>query len=185
MIASEEIEIFILTGGKSKRMGQPKATLPYKDKNFITQIIQTLAVLNRPITLVGKHDIDALHQMPCIEDIEPHRGALGGIYTALHHCKFAYCLIVGVDMPCIRIELIWYLLNESKTLAPTLPYTKYHRYPFPGIYPATSAHLPLVPSNKIMEWLHCQQVNWVDCSKFETELQNINTPNDYLHLIHP
>lgn len=57
-------------------------------------------------------------------DIFPHKGALGGIYTALSHSRTEYTFCVACDMPALNPKLIRFMqqqLNGSDALIPRTP----------------------------------------------------------------
>jgi molybdenum cofactor cytidylyltransferase len=51
------ISAIVLTGGKSERMGQPKALLRYKGQTFLERILSTIqsAGIDQIVTVVGHH----------------------------------------------------------------------------------------------------------------------------------
>lgn len=56
-----------------------------------------------------------------VPDIYPHRGALGGIYTALNAARYDYVLVVACDMPFLQVELLRHLLHLAPTAEAIIP----------------------------------------------------------------
>lgn len=102
---------YILTGGKSSRMGTDKAFLKIGEKTFLENAFQALepncekvkAVLNESQTRF-------IEKLPAkvspIFDIYEKRGALGGIHAALKDCKTTFAVILAVDLPFVTSEAI-------------------------------------------------------------------------------
>ena len=50
---------------------------------------------------------------PVVEDNFPHRGPLGGLEATLRRVKYDKCLVLTVDMPCLRPEVLRGLIGKS------------------------------------------------------------------------
>jgi molybdopterin-guanine dinucleotide biosynthesis protein A len=46
-----------------------------------------------------------------VGDVYPGKGALGGIYTAIHAAWHSYCLVVACDMPFLNTDLLRHLIG--------------------------------------------------------------------------
>ena len=120
---------YILTGGKSSRMGTDKAFLQIGGKTFIEKAVETLItncelvkiVLNKSQT----HFIEKLPaEIPHIFDIYANRGAPGGIHAALQDCETEFTIISAVDLPFITGTAIGKLCEiaiTSKKIAAFVP----------------------------------------------------------------
>ena len=102
---------YILTGGKSSRMGEDKAFLKFGETNFLENAAESLkpncvevkAVLNNS----QNHFVEKLPDgVSHIFDHFENRGALGGIHAALKNCKTAFAVILAVDLPLVTSEAI-------------------------------------------------------------------------------
>ena len=91
----------ILAGGRSTRMGQDKATLPYKGARLIDHIADRMAGAlgqSREEILVSGQ----VSGFTCITDQEPGLGPVAGIFSSLQVLntqKPEWVLFVPVDMP--------------------------------------------------------------------------------------
>ena len=79
----------ILAGGKSTRMGQHKALLPYAGKLLIEHLLARLQSDVQMLFVVGCPEPGLYRGLsaPVIADIHEALGPLGGILSALHHIK--------------------------------------------------------------------------------------------------
>jgi molybdenum cofactor guanylyltransferase len=97
----------ILCGGKSLRMGRPKAFLPYEGTTMVAHIIDTVRDIFNEIFLVTNEpqwyeDIG----VDIVKDILPYRGPLGGILSGLLVASNQHSFVLPCDMPFIDKKLI-------------------------------------------------------------------------------
>jgi len=100
------ISLAILAGGKSNRMGQDKALLPFMGYPLILRIVKRLETLTNDIivTTDGVADYTGLG-LPLFTDLQPGSGALGGLYTSLYVAKNPIVAAVACDMPFANLNL--------------------------------------------------------------------------------
>ena len=99
----------VLCGGRSSRMGQNKAELPF----------QGGTLLSRQITLLremGFQDVMASGDFSCpgartVRDEIPGCGPLGGMHAVLSAARNLACLFLPVDMPLVPESVIVSLVN--------------------------------------------------------------------------
>ncbi len=105
----------ILCGGKSKRMGRPKAFLPYQGSVMIAHAIGLVRQLFAEVFLVTNEPelFDGL-DIDIIKDILPHRGPLGGILSGLLIAGHHHSFVIACDMPFINSELIEEMVGQRK-----------------------------------------------------------------------
>ena len=74
----------VLAGGRSSRMGEPKALLPFDGKPLIVHVVETLRTLCSEIVVVAAPGQD-LPTMPVtlVRDSVAYQGPVGGIYYGL------------------------------------------------------------------------------------------------------
>ena len=70
----------VLAGGRSSRMGRPKALLPFDDEPLVSHVVTTLAALFADIVVVASPGQD-LPAMPVtlVRDDVAYQGPVGGI----------------------------------------------------------------------------------------------------------
>ncbi|MCU1263411.1 MAG: molybdenum cofactor guanylyltransferase [Bryobacterales bacterium] len=113
---------FVLTGGKSTRMGQNKAFLSYSGRTLLERISEAVAAAAGSATLVGDPGIYGQFGLPVLRDRFPESGPLAGIEAALGSTTAEWNLIVAVDMPGVSAEFLSALCQaagETDCLVPT------------------------------------------------------------------
>jgi molybdopterin-guanine dinucleotide biosynthesis protein A len=105
-----------MAGGKSSRMGTDKSFVPLLGKPMIQHVIERLADLGQDETLLISNRPDDYGHLglPIYKDVIPEKGSLGGIYSALHHSRNIYTLVVACDMPFVRPALLSYMIELLK-----------------------------------------------------------------------
>jgi len=98
------LEICILAGGLSERMGRDKSRLRLGLTTMLGQIRKTARAAGLPVRVIRRDSI-------------PKCGPLSGIYTALKSTRANAVLFLACDMPFVSTELIQFIvqqLEESK-----------------------------------------------------------------------
>src|SRR5947207_39916 len=74
----------ILCGGKSSRMGRPKAFLPFAGRTIVEHLLDTAQEMFNEVFLVANEPESFCHlSVDVVKDILPYRGPLGGILSGL------------------------------------------------------------------------------------------------------
>lgn len=94
----------ILAGGKSSRMGQNKAFLPFRGKPLICRVYQALAGVFDQVFVVGPREVgDLLRVKSCPDLQEGERpSSIRGIYTGLIASPTLYTFFAPCDMPFLN-----------------------------------------------------------------------------------
>lgn len=101
------LTISIQAGGKSSRMGQDKALMPFLGRPLIERIIARVAPMADEIIITTNHPQSyRFLGLPLFSDIYPERGALGGLHTALACASHPLVAVLACDMPFVSPELI-------------------------------------------------------------------------------
>jgi molybdopterin-guanine dinucleotide biosynthesis protein A len=104
--------IVVQAGGESSRMGQDKALLPFLGRPLIARVLERVAPLGDEVLLTTNQPQDyRFLNLPLFPDIIPDRGALGGVYTALHSARGDLVALVACDMPFANPKLLAYQLE--------------------------------------------------------------------------
>jgi molybdopterin-guanine dinucleotide biosynthesis protein A len=105
---------FILTGGRSSRMGRDKALFPWRGSTVVEHLSNMVASVAESSTLVG-HPERYLHLgLPAIADLRPECGPLSGIETALASTVAEWNLVVSCDIPQVTSELLRSLFDHAE-----------------------------------------------------------------------
>lgn len=93
------VEICILAGGQSKRMGSDKARLRLGQTTMLGLVRKTARATGLPVRVIRR-------------DCIPKCGPLGGIHTALKTTRADAVLFLACDMPLVSTELLQFILRR-------------------------------------------------------------------------
>ena len=172
------MKTYILSGGKSSRMGTDKGLVQLHQKPLISYLIETLQKLDFDIKIIAHHSDYHNFNLEVIKDIYPEKGPLGGVFTALNDAQ-TDCLIISVDTPFITEKQIAQLLENHQKNQLTLAFSEDKIYPLFGIYPF---HLfeklkenILQNQLKLMKFVDENSPKKIEFNFSSLEKQNINT----------
>jgi molybdopterin-guanine dinucleotide biosynthesis protein A len=99
--------VVIQAGGQSSRMGQDKALKPFLGRPLIRRVIERLAPVADELLITTNQPAQyAFLNLPLFSDIQPGRGPLGGLHTALSAAKGPIVAVVACDMPFASAALL-------------------------------------------------------------------------------
>lgn len=125
MVGSRDAAGFVLVGGRSSRMGQDKALLPFQGAPLALHIASQLYPVVDSVAFIG--DPEKYRSLgTVIPDEFPHEGPVGGIVTALRASRSNRNLIVACDLPGVRPETFARLLeilenSAAQCIVPVTP----------------------------------------------------------------
>lgn len=124
----------VLVGGKSRRMGRPKALLQVAGKTSIEHVVDALKPLADSIVLAG--DAEGLESLglPSVADSRPGAGPLAGMEAALAAHGRERNVIVACDMPCVTPALFRRLLDEVGDFDAAVPEADGRLHPLCAVY---------------------------------------------------
>lgn len=125
----------ILTGGKSSRMGRPKALLPFGGEPLIVQMVRDLAKLFAETVVVAAPEQE-LPALPAIlaRDEVAYQGPVSGIYHGLKASTKNVCFVTSCDAPFLNHQLILYLVAQIPDYDVVVPYWKDRLQPLHAVY---------------------------------------------------
>jgi len=105
----------ILCGGRSRRMGRPKAFLPYEGSTVIAHIVDTITPIFAEVLLVS-NEPESYEDLgiDVVKDILPYRGPMGGILSGLLVAAHEHSFVIACDMPLVDPELIHDLASRRE-----------------------------------------------------------------------
>lgn len=177
----------ILCGGKSKRMGRPKAFLPYAGKTLIEHSLDRMSEVFSEVILVSNNPDDFEHlSASVVRDIIPHRGPLVGILSGLLVANFEHAFVMPCDMPLVSVSLMKAMSAARHNSATTVYRQAGRPEPLLAVY-CRSCIEPL--EERIFRGLDAA-IDFVDGTAacyFDAEAQsdllpahfNVDTPSDY------
>jgi molybdopterin-guanine dinucleotide biosynthesis protein A len=111
------VTAIILAGGNSTRMGTDKALLRLPGgETLLEHAISVASAVTPEIKLIGPHSRFASQfgGAEPIEDILPNCGPLGGIHAGLSASNTELNLVLALDMPAVRPDLLLFFLCEAE-----------------------------------------------------------------------
>jgi molybdenum cofactor guanylyltransferase len=176
----------ILAGGKSKRMGTDKGMLHLNGKPFITHIYEAMKpIFGDNIVVVSSNTDYDTFGYNRIEDLILDKGPVGGLYTALKQSKTKFNLVLSVDVPLVSTELLqWLVDNHDDSYLVTQVQAGEKVSSLVAVYDRALRILlgEHLAGNQLKLRDVIAEVNPQTLkipAKWSTQLQNINTEEDY------
>lgn len=112
----------VLAGGRSSRFGRDKALLEIGGETLLQRTVATVRAACGAALIVGplERELQA-PGTPVVQDDLPSIGPLGGIATALRGQRGSAVLVVAVDMPFLKVELLRHLIALASEADVVLP----------------------------------------------------------------
>ena len=108
-----DVSAFILTGGKSTRMGTDKAFVQLDGRTLLARILDVTRSVTPSVQIVGDRS-KFVAFAPVVEDIFPNCGPLAGIHAALRATQTDLNLILAVDVPFVSLAFLQYLITRAQ-----------------------------------------------------------------------
>jgi molybdopterin-guanine dinucleotide biosynthesis protein A len=183
------LTVAILAGGRSSRMGTDKAFVRVLGRPLIEDILAQLAGLGSETLIVTNRPDDyAYLQIPLFGDVLPDKGALGGLYSALHAATQRHVLCIACDMPFVVRPLLDYLISLIPEGDAIVPRLGGEAEPFRAIY-ARDCLAPIRAAldagrMRVISFFPAVRVRYVDEAEIDRfdprrlSFFNVNTPAD-------
>ena len=113
MTRADQYSLLLLAGGKSARMGAPKAELFYEGKTFLQHMLDKAAALGIEKFYISGY-ASPRADVETVWDHYPDRGPLGGIHACMRAISTPYCLILPVDAPTLPLDILEALLARHE-----------------------------------------------------------------------
>jgi molybdenum cofactor guanylyltransferase len=132
---------FVLTGGRSSRMGRDKALLPIDGSVLVERTAEVVRAAAGSVTLIGAPGRYSHLGLPVLPDLVPDGGPLCGLHTALKITRADWNLVVACDMPGLTVAFLGDLLAAAQQLgcACLAPQTDSGLHPLCAVYHRRSA----------------------------------------------
>lgn len=188
--ASDNGSAVILAGGKSSRMGRPKALLPFDGEPLIAHIARALNrwFSDTVVVAAPEQELPPL-QATLVRDEVPHQGPVGGIYYGLAAAKRDVVFVTSCDVPFLNLPLISHLRSQISNYDVVVPYWQGRFQPLHALYRKSVA--PLLKDQLergelrpifLYEKVRTCKVSEEELRRFDPEglsFLNMNTPEDY------
>lgn len=125
----------VLTGGRSSRMGEDKASLVLGGTTLLGRVVAALSAVADEVVIVRAPGqslplVQTASTLTIVADRVEGAGPLEGIVTGLEVSTAPVALVVGVDHPFLRPTLLRLLIERAQAGAPwVLPVLEGHPQP--------------------------------------------------------
>jgi molybdopterin-guanine dinucleotide biosynthesis protein A/molybdopterin converting factor small subunit len=180
----------VLTGGKSSRMGRPKALLPFDGEPLIAHIVRRLGRAFAETVVVGAPEQE-LPPLPVVlvRDQVAYQGPVSGIYHGLRAAAKEVCFVTSCDAPFLNLALISHLLSQISDCDVVVPFWENRFQPLHAVYRRSVA--PLLQEQlersdlrpiSLYKKVRTREIHEDEVRRFDPEglsFLNMNTPEDY------
>lgn len=108
-----ELTGFLLMGGASRRMGQPKHQLILEGETLLIRALCRLRSVAGRVFLLGPPERVRGLDVVALPDELPGAGPLGAIYTGLLHTRTEFNLFFSCDVPFMEARFLRYLVRQA------------------------------------------------------------------------
>jgi molybdopterin-guanine dinucleotide biosynthesis protein A/molybdopterin converting factor small subunit len=180
----------VLTGGKSSRMGRPKALLPFDDEPLIAHIVRDLKKMFAEAVIVAAPEQE-LPILPAVlvRDEVAYQGPVSGIYHGLKASTKEVCFVTSCDAPFLNLALVSHLLSQISDFDVVVPFWQERFQPLHAVYRTSVAPLlkdqlergelrPIFLYDKVRtRKVHEDEIRTLDPEGMS--FLNMNSPADY------
>lgn len=193
----DQINGFVLAGGKSCRMGQDKGLMRLEGQPLVLCAAEILRPLVHTVTLLAPPERYGNLGLPVVADRWPEGGPLAALCTGLLVSDAEWNLFLACDLPRVSGKLIELLVARMRTTrtGAVVPRTSDGWQPLCAGYHArcrTAFELAIRQDRlsivELFEELHPEAVTpgeMANAGVTEAEFININTPQEWGQLTHP
>lgn len=180
----------ILAGGSSRRMGRPKALLPFEGGALIEAVYRRMAGLFRDVVVVAD-DHGPLDFLPCpkVPDLYRGRGSLAGIHAGLRAARTEHVFVAACDMPLLDGDLVRHLASLREGYDAVVPESDAGPEPLCAVYGkgALAAVEEALGADRrriadLLPRIRTRTVPREEVARFDPgyrSFRNINTPDEY------
>ena len=190
----------ILAGGRSRRMGRPKESLPIGDMTMLEWQCRTLISCTEVVVTVGRDPSQPLPQIPAEVDVTsdemPGEGPLAAIAAGLRCLRDRHgfsahdaAMTVGCDQPMLTAATVKWLAAQIGDADVLMPQANDKLQPLTAIYriAALEPALELLASGarrprELAAVAHSRVLTEAELRRHDPELRslrNLNNPADY------
>jgi molybdopterin-guanine dinucleotide biosynthesis protein A len=180
----------VLTGGKSSRMGRPKALLPFDGEPLIVHIVRHLKrVFAETVVVAAPEQELPLLPVALVRDQVAYQGPVSGIYRGLKAATKEVCFVTSCDAPFLDLALISHLLSQIPDWDVVVPFWQERFQPLHAVYRRSVAPLlheqlergelrPIFLYDKVRtRKVHEDEIRTLDPEGMS--FLNMNSPADY------
>ena len=186
----DDFTAVILIGGKSSRMGRPKALLPFGNEPLIDHLVRRLEQKFKRVVVVAAPD----QELPplaatVVRDEVAYQGPVGGIYYGLKATSGTGAFVTSCDAPFLNLPLISFLTSQISNHDVVVPYWQDRFQPLHAVY--RRSVVPLLEEQLergelrpifLYDKVRTRRVGEEEIRRFDPEglsFFNMNAPDDY------
>lgn len=188
----------VLCGGQSKRMGLPKATLPFGPELMLPRVLRLLGEVVGPLVVVAA----ATQELPDLsaetiiarderEKRGPLEGLLAGLSAIREYADAAY--VTSCDVPLLKRQFVQTMIDLIGDHQICVPVDEQFHHPLAAVYRTTvipSAQSLLAAGRMrplfLFDEVATRRVPVAQLALADPQLStlaNLNTPDDYLRAL--
>jgi molybdopterin-guanine dinucleotide biosynthesis protein A len=184
----------VLCGGQSKRMGRPKAWLPFAGELMLPRVVRLLSEVVNPVVVVAapEQDVPPLPlDVLIVRDADKGRGPLQGLAAGLAALrdKADAAYLSSCDVPFLQPAFVRRLIDLLGDHAICVPRAGGYHHPLAAVYrlEVANAVARLLAEDRLrpfflFEAVPTRVVEAHELAEVDPTLQtlrNLNTPEDY------
>lgn len=188
--AISSVAAVVLAGGRSRRMGADKATIPFCGRRMIDVVVERLRGLTDEVVICARERraLEPIH-VPVLEDAEAYAGPLPALVAGIRAAGTKRVVAVACDMPFLNVPLLADLISRiDEDIDAVVPVTGDGPQPLHAAY-ADCAVEPLLAAlaageRSLRGGLSKLRVRWVDEEGWRRldpsgrSFRNVNTPEE-------
>ncbi len=190
----------VLCGGQSRRMGRPKAWLPFAGELLLPRVVRLLSEAAAPIVVVAapEQEVPPLPGgIDVVRDEEKGRGPLQGLAAGLGALRGRVdaAFLSSCDVPFLQPAFVRRLIDLLGDHAICVPRVGEHHHPLAAVYriDVALAVRRLLAEDRLRPFFLFEAVptrvveadELVDADPTFQSLRNLNTPEEYQAALKP
>src|SRR5918992_2742214 len=177
----------VLAGGRSSRMGTPKAWLDWHGSTLLRRVCGIVARGTGGPVVVARAPDRELPPLPdgvrVVEDEREGRGPLQGILAGLRAVDADVAFVASVDLPLLHPRFVAAVCRETDGADVAVPHVGGYRQPLAAAYRPALAPLvaELVEADQMKPaflFERCE-TRWLEQLPHAESVRNLNAPADY------
>ncbi|GIV27131.1 MAG: hypothetical protein KatS3mg027_0945 [Bacteroidia bacterium] len=181
----------ILSSGKSKRMGFPKALLPFNEREtFLSHLIKQYKKIVQNVVIVISQDLFEFIQIndkkyfyssvSYVINKYPEKGKIYSIQLGLEHLHTGFIFIQNIDNPFVTKDLLRQMITKAENNKYVVPKFDSKRGHPLLIHKSIADRIKDIREEDFNLHVLLNEFDSIDClTQDPNVLLNINTPRDY------
>ncbi len=178
----------VLCGGRSSRMGRPKALLRWEGGTLVEHAVATLRRVVDSVVVVASADlaVPEMADVRVVRDRDPNLGPLGGIREALEASEADLIFVTSTDAPFLTTAFVERVLSFGTAAAPRVDgWVQTLSAAYPKALAAEASRLIAEERMRPLFLLEAGSFRPIEPDELPDldSLRNLNTPDDYLEAV--